>query len=378
MNLIHSLPRHESEIYKTGKPSLKAEWRKFDLITPDELIPKPHEFVLRNGTPDTIAGWQALAEGLLTKQSCVFHRNVEISSRYAWIYKFLPACFKWAGMAAFASHHVRLALFPFRLDRDRTGYVDIPHSLDRQKALLLDDVNTIRATNNAIFNDILWVHLAYGTAEDGIERLRALLGPERHYAPVLSGFEAIDRGRRVLEDGTASAEARRTADDLIWEGNVQLLEHEQRALVQPNFDRLSCAFARLVSMGAATNFEVRGVRQEASYFTSFYLYSLTRGIPQVVRARTWPRITRFDNRWRWLVAGIIPRFRRFDADVRLVDASLRGIFDEARDYASNPCVLPRSPQAEESLFTPSERDDGSGVELRAPVVGVDPVGVAGS
>ena len=205
---------------------------------------------------------------------------MEISSRYAWIYKLLPACFKWAGMAAFASHHVRLALFPFRLDTDRTGYVDIPHSLGRQKALLMEDVNTIRATNNAIFDDIFWVHLAYVTADDGIERLRALLGPERHYAPVLSGFEAIDRGRRVLEDRTASAEARRTADDLIWEGNVQLLEHEQRALVQPNFDRLSCAFARLISIGSATTFEVRGVRQEASYFTSFYLYSLTRGIPQ--------------------------------------------------------------------------------------------------
>jgi hypothetical protein len=75
--------------------------------------------------------------------------------------------------------------------------------------------------------------------------------------PVLSGFEAIDRGRRVLEDRTASAVARRRADDLIWEGNVQLLEHEQRALVQPNFDGLSCAFARLVSIGSATRFEVR-------------------------------------------------------------------------------------------------------------------------
>jgi hypothetical protein len=89
-----------------------------DLITPDQLIPQPHEVVLRNGTPDTIAGWKALADGLLTNQSCVFHRNLEISSRYAWIYKFLPAYFKWAGMAAFASHHVRLALFPHRLDRD--------------------------------------------------------------------------------------------------------------------------------------------------------------------------------------------------------------------------------------------------------------------
>jgi hypothetical protein len=205
-----------------------------DVITRDQLIPNPHELVLRNGAPDTIAEWQALADGLLTNQSCAFHRNLEISSRYAWIYKLLPACLKWAGMAAFASHHVRLALFPFRLDTDRTGYVDIPHSLGRQKALLLEDVNTIRETNNAIFDDIFWVHLAYGTAEDGIARLRALLGAEPHYAPVLAGFEAIDQGRRVLEDGTASAEARRTADDLIWEGNVQLLEHEQRALVQPN------------------------------------------------------------------------------------------------------------------------------------------------
>jgi hypothetical protein len=48
-----------------------------------------------------------------------------VSSRYAWIYTLLPDCFKWAGMAAFASHQVRLALLPFRLDRDRTGYVDI-------------------------------------------------------------------------------------------------------------------------------------------------------------------------------------------------------------------------------------------------------------
>jgi hypothetical protein len=166
-------------------------------------------------------------------------------------------------------------------------------------------------------------------------------------AAVLRGFEAIDRGRRVLEDGTASAEARQTAVDLIWQGNVQLLEHEQRALVQPNLDRLSCAFARLFSIGAALTFEVRGMRQEASHFTSFYLYSLTRGIPQTLHARAWPRITRFGDRWRWIATSIVPRFQRFDADMRLADASLRRIFDEARDYASNPCVIPRSPQTDQ-------------------------------
>jgi hypothetical protein len=57
-----------------------------DLITPDELDPDPCEFVHRNGAPDTIAGWKALADGLVTPQSCAFHRNLEISSRYAWIY----------------------------------------------------------------------------------------------------------------------------------------------------------------------------------------------------------------------------------------------------------------------------------------------------
>ena len=271
----------------------------------------------------------------------MFHRNVEISSRYAWIYTLLPDCFKWAGMAAFASHHVRLALFPFRLDRDRTGFVDIPHSLRRQKALLLSDVDTIRATNNAIFDDIFWVHLAYGTADDGIERLRALLGAEPHYAAVLAGFEAIDRGHRVLDDRTATAEARRAAVDLIWDGNVQLLEHEQRTLVQPNLDHLSCAFARLFSIGSALTFEVRGVRQEASYFTSFYVYAMTRGIRRALEAQAWPRITRFDDRWGWIVTSIVPRFRRFDGDAVLADSSLRRIFAEARDYASNPCVLPR-------------------------------------
>ncbi|MET1000846.1 MAG: hypothetical protein ABWZ15_03470 [Acidimicrobiia bacterium] len=331
---------------RLAEPRFKRRRRTVDLITADELVPKPDELVLQYGMPDTIAGWKALANGLLTNQSCVFHRNVEISARYAWIYKHLPACFKWAGMAAFASHHVRLALYPYRLDTDRTGYADIQRSLRRQRALLLEDVDTIRATNNAIFDDIFWAHLAYCAADDGIEHLRGLLAADRHYAPILSGFEVIDEGRRVLEDESASAQERRAAEDLIWDGNVQLLEHEQRAVVQPHFDRLSCAFARLLSMGSVTSFEVHGVRHEVSYFTSFYLSSFKRGKPQVRRAHAWPRMTTFDDRWHWIVTSVVPRFRRFDADVPLLDSSLRRIFDEARDYASTPCVLPRSSHEE--------------------------------
>lgn len=194
------------------------------------------------------------------------------------------------------------------------------------------DVNTTRETNNAIFDDIFWVHLAYAASEDPIECLRGLLRDEPHYAPVLAGFETIDRGRRVLEGRTASAEARRAAEDLVWDGNVQLLKHEQRALVQPDLDDLSWAFARLFSIGSALSFEIRGVRDEVSYFTSFYYYAVTGGIRQVLQAQAWPRITRFEDRWRWIVTCIVPRFRRLDVDSR--------VFDEARDYASNPCVVP--------------------------------------
>ena len=94
------------------------------------------------------------------------------------------------------------------------------------------------------------------------------------------------------------------------------------------------------------------------YFTSFYYYALTGGIRQVPRAQAWPRITRFDDRWRWIVTCIVPRFRRFESDTRMVDASLRRIFDEARDYASNPCVLPRSPRVREAII-PSTPGAGS-------------------
>src|SRR5215472_17343274 len=168
-------------------------------VTTDELIPQPCDLLPPNRTPDTIAGWKAAADGLLSPLCCALHRNVEISARYAWMYLLQPACFKWAAMAAIASHHVRLALFPLRLDTESTGYVDIPHSLRRPKLLLTEDVNTIRATNNAIFNDIFWVHLAYVTAEDGIGRLRALLDAERRYSPCVLPRSPAHGPRRAAQ-----------------------------------------------------------------------------------------------------------------------------------------------------------------------------------
>lgn len=255
------------------------------------------------------------------------------------MYGLMPSCLKWVGMAALASHHVRLALYPLRLATDCRGILDIPRALGSPRVFLLTDVNTIRETNNGIYDDIFWVHLAYTAADDGIECLRSLLRAEPGYDAVLSGFELIDRGRRVIEDPQASPDEREVGVELVWEGNLRLLEHEQRALVQPHFDRLSCRFAKLASMGSATSFEVSGLRHELRYFTSFYLSSIQQDARTRARADGWPRITQFDPRWRWLQSSVVPRFRRLDSQRALLELSLRRIHDEQHYYVMNPCVL---------------------------------------
>jgi hypothetical protein len=146
-------------------------------LDPDDLFGGPPVAVLRSWRPDTVTAWKEAANGLLTDQCCAFHRNMEISLRYAWIYRSLPTCFKWAGMAAFASHHIRFALLPLRVDADRTGY-------------------------------------------------------------------------------------------------------------------------------------------------------------------GWPRITRYDDRWRWLMMSVVPRFRRLDANATLIESSLARVVTEACEHLARPCLLP--------------------------------------
>jgi hypothetical protein len=71
----------------SGEPCRQEERPDGRPSRPDEFIPEPHELVPRNRTPDTIAGWKAVADGLLSDPCCAFHRNVEISSRYASIWR---------------------------------------------------------------------------------------------------------------------------------------------------------------------------------------------------------------------------------------------------------------------------------------------------
>jgi hypothetical protein len=70
------------------------------------------------------------------------------------------------------------------------------------------------------------------------------------------------------------------------------------------------------------------------------IYSLTRGARTAVRDRAWPRITRYQDRWSWLTASVIPQFRRLDLQPNLVRTSLTRITEEASAYAAMPCLPP--------------------------------------
>jgi len=96
------------------------------LIPPNEsLIPEPQRTRSpgnRNAGHDIPRGWKG--RGRRSPERPVlrhFHRNVEISSRYAWMYQLPgPLASKWAAMAAiaFAPHPAR-PVPRLRLDADR-------------------------------------------------------------------------------------------------------------------------------------------------------------------------------------------------------------------------------------------------------------------
>src|SRR5258708_12294343 len=87
--------------------------------------------------------------------------------------------------------------------------------------------------------------------------LGLLAGPDG--AAAGSGRRAAPRRCQSRPVRTASAEARQRADDLILEGNVELLEHEQHAALQPNYNPLSPPPPSLLSTRPSTTFHHRAL-----------------------------------------------------------------------------------------------------------------------
>jgi hypothetical protein len=270
----------------------------------------------------SLADWKAHAQSLLSRQPCVFVRNGQISALYAALYLRRPQLFKWAGLAAIASRHIRVALWPLRIGA-AGEVIDLPRALGRWQALRITDADVIRRTNNDIFDDIFWAHLAYDGDPAGLAEIERLVRGTPQ-AAVGAAFRRMDEGRRLLEADRASA------SEIVWDANLRILEHEQRAMVQPNFERLSCAYARAFSFGATAGLDVDGLRRATAVLTSFSVYSLRRRRPS--RGAPLPLLTSYDDRWAWMEGSIVPRFRRHEHTSTALRRTLVGIIAESQGH----------------------------------------------
>ncbi len=255
------------------------------------------------------AYWQQLAEAKLPPEHEVVARNEAITGTYARWYSAQPL-FKWSGMAAFSSHRVGLALVPYRThladdllgDPDATGDRHPP-----EFHTVLADLHCLRETNNLVFHDIGWAHLAYMSPEGGIAAIEHCLADEPQSRLMLQGFRLIEQGRLLMQ---GDAQQQREGVELVWKGNVLLLKHEQSVIVQSKFDTLDFDCKMFLSCFTLMDFNAVYITTNFRYSSLFYAFMWTRGLPLLLKTRSTPQITNLRHRWFWIEKSLIPLWRR--------------------------------------------------------------------
>lgn len=252
--------------------------------------------------------WLHAVESDLPSEDHFSERNRAITARYARWYLAHPDKLKWAGMAAFASRQVGLAIVSseMMLAPERFGDANFLVQLHRMACgmFMISDLEEMRRGNNAIFHDIAWAHAAY--LEGGLSEIEGNLSGQEG-SLLLEGFRLIDRGVNIALSSPESDEAGK----LVWEGNVTLLRHEQTAVLQPVFDRLSPGGRVLASFGSELDFS--GLRPQdpacVASFSSFYGYlNAITGLKSVADA---------DHRWQWVESSVVPAW--MEADRRMLE-----------------------------------------------------------
>ncbi len=223
--------------------------------------------------------WQRHQDIRLPDEDKPIERNATITRLYAQFYCDRPDLFKWAGMATFASQRVGFFLFE--------GDFDDP------------DVRLMRETNNKVFDDIGWAHLAY--QRNGLAEIKVILGAQPDYNLIYRGFQLIDQGRQEKNE------------QLIWQGNILLLRYEQSQTVQNSFNQFSRDFKlSLGSMSWATILEFDGdhFRSDVKNQASFEAFIAASHVPL--------DFTRFEDRWAWVVSDALPKYRAVEASPEML------------------------------------------------------------
>jgi hypothetical protein len=264
-------------------------------------------------------------------------RNQDISARYACWYIDHPRIFKWAGLAAFASHRIGILLAAYDLrtevgdtfhgdDRISTARQRPPGVHDPHEGLRGDVLEQLRRTNNLVYEDIGWAHASY-IEKHGVAEIETKLGRDPSHDLMLTGFRKIETGEKLLSSDPT------TATDQIWEGNRLLLEHEQRNVIQPQLDLMTpgvmsdvlshltwidFAMESVSSIGdfldgSAWGAILQAVRNHPAVATAFHTSLETKGRRLLTRSGE-PDFSVFDQRWFWIEQEVLPLWRKYESN----------------------------------------------------------------
>lgn len=212
-----------------------------------------------------------------------FEMNRRITSAYAEMYQSNPDVFKWAGMAAFASREVGNGMRQAQALRE-SGLPWIPFISDISGTEVLQ---ALAQGNLGVYADIYWQHLAY--QQGGIEEITRAFRAGELDPIAYEAWQKIDRGRRENNQ------------DLIWEGNTDLLRYEQRTVLQtqvydPNRRLWQKMSSAPISWFQKINSPIPG---DPNNFNSYV---------------DGGDIGSFEDRWRWISESMLPAWRRLDSN----------------------------------------------------------------
>jgi hypothetical protein len=228
---------------------------------------------------DRRAQWQARANrrieyvpGNQNDRAAVIKRNEFVTAAYADMYLRDPSVYKWAGMAALTSAAVGRGMY--MMEALRQSHLWSMLGLFGREVAATS--YTLGTGNLAVFDDIYWQHMAYdrgGLAELEPIRRAGKLDPFCYEA-----WSKIDAGRRANDQ------------ELIWEGNRDLLYYEQKVTLQP-----------AVYDGSLATWKA----------LSGWIASPIPGHNETIEAYD-PRanIGVFADRWRWIEGRMLPAWKR--------------------------------------------------------------------
>ena len=145
----------------------------------------------------------------------------------------------------------------------------------------------------------------------GFERLS--IAAENHPAgkALIAAFSKLEEARQRLEVKPDCKDA----EDLVWDANIDILRHEQEYMVQPRFDKLDRGFSQVLSLFSTMHYQAGGRCKKAMLPGAFVAFSLFQAEKKVFP----PSLTNLDQRWDWIVNGILPGFRCFDGETRKIN-----------------------------------------------------------